>query len=35
MKGDSAGLCTGKDYYKVYTERIPFRLTEVDYLTFP
>ena len=35
VKGDSAGLCTGNNYYKVFTERIPFRLTEIDYLSFP
>ena len=33
-KGDSAGLCTGKDFYKIYTERIPKRLSEIDDLTF-
>ena len=26
--------CFNKECYKIYTERIPVRLTEIDYLTF-
>jgi hypothetical protein len=35
QKATSSGLCSGTNSYKVITERIPLRLSQVDKLQLP